>query len=90
MFLRASLAQPATQASPGFFIEGQIKGSKDTTLILAHWYGKISFTPKDTAKVDNQGTFVFSGKEPLPQGLYLLVRPSNQDVGLHLIITEDQ
>ncbi len=83
-------AQSITTSPEGFSITGQIRGSRDSTLLLAHWYGKTTFFPKDTAKADDQGNFVFSGKKPLPQGLYLIVPQSNRDIGLHLILTDDQ
>jgi thiol-disulfide isomerase/thioredoxin len=90
-FLTLSSWAQSTAISPeGFSISGQIKGNRDSTLVLAHWYGKNTFIPKDTAKVDSQGKLVFSGKNALPEGLYLIVAPLNRDIGLHLILTDDQ
>ncbi|AUD04089.1 TlpA family protein disulfide reductase [Spirosoma pollinicola] len=74
----------------GFKVEGYINGMRDSTLVLAHWYGATSFIPKDTVLVNAQGYFSFEGDKPLPQGLYLVVPPSKRDIGLHLIITEQQ
>ena len=76
----ASWAQSATVASepsPGFRITGRIKGLKDTTCVLAHYFGATQYIPKDTARVDGLGNMVFEGKKTLPTGLYLLVTPKN-------------
>ncbi len=83
------LAQNATPA-PGFRITGAISGVRDSTVMLAHWFGSNTYIPKDTARADSQGRFVFEGSKTLPQGLYLVLPPSRRDIGLHLIVTDDQ
>jgi thiol-disulfide isomerase/thioredoxin len=71
-------AQSAPTTPPGAFrITGRINGVKDTTVILAHFYGSTQYIPKDTARVDGTGNFVFEGKKALPTGLYLVVTPKN-------------
>ena len=64
------------QTNPGHRIAGQIRGLKDTTVVLAHFqYDATHYVPKDTARVDASGNFVFQGKKPLPEGVYLVVLP---------------
>lgn len=56
----------------GFKIDLKIKGLKDTTVYLAYYSGESTFL-KDTAHVDGTGSFTFDGKQPLDQGVYLVV-----------------
>ena len=90
LFLVTSACCEAQNSAKGFKVDGHINGFRDSTLILAHWYGSASFYPKDTAVVDAQGNFIFQGEKSLPQGLYLVIPPSKKDIGLHLILTDDQ
>ena len=78
-FLSSSAgAQSSPNTSPDAYkISGRISGLKDTTVILAHFYGSTQYIPKDTARVDGMGNFVFSKKKTLPTGLYLVVTPKN-------------
>lgn len=59
-------------AQSGYKIQFKIDGLKDTTAYLGYYYGESTFV-KDTATVDHNGSFVFEGKQPLPQGVYFLV-----------------
>jgi thiol-disulfide isomerase/thioredoxin len=52
-------------------IEFKIKGWKDTTVYLGHYYGESTLV-RDTAVVKNE-QFVFDGKDKLAQGVYFLV-----------------
>ena len=81
------LAQTTPKPTERFRISGQIKGLKDSTCVLAHWYGPTQYIPKDTAKVDPQGRLVFEG-DKLPQGLYLVLTPKQRY--FELIITDEQ
>lgn len=69
-------SNPATP-SDGFRITGRINGLKDTTVVLAHYFGATQYIPKDTARVDGAGNFVFDGRKTLPTGLYLVVTPKH-------------
>jgi hypothetical protein len=60
--------------SEGYKITGRIKGVKDTTCVLAHYFGSTQYTPKDTAH-DANGNMTFEGKKSLPEGLYIVVAP---------------
>lgn len=57
-------------------LEFTVKGWKDTTAYLAHYFGELTYL-KDTAKVDQKGRFVFDGKG-LPQGVYIIVLNKNK------------
>ncbi|MEZ0487701.1 thioredoxin-like domain-containing protein [Fibrella aquatica] len=78
------------QTSPeGHRIAGQIRGIKDTTVVLAHYqYDPTHYVPKDTARVDANGKFVFQGKKALPEGLYLVVLPKGRY--FDIILAEQQ
>ncbi|GAB3799748.1 hypothetical protein GCM10028819_23710 [Spirosoma humi] len=89
----ALLPQAWAQSTPsttseGFRITGRIKGLKDTTCVLAHYYGATQYITKDTARVDGGGNMVFEGKKTLPEGLYLVVMPKKGYI--ELLMTNDQ
>ncbi|RYC71954.1 thioredoxin-like domain-containing protein [Spirosoma sordidisoli] len=69
---------PASAPSDGFAIKGRIQGLKDTTCVLAHYFGATQYIPKDTARVDATGSMTFSGTKRLPGGLYIVVTPKNR------------
>lgn len=66
-----------TTPTDGFRITGRVNGLKDTTVVLAHYFGATQYIPKDTARVDGAGNFVFDGRKTLPTGLYLIVMPKH-------------
>ena len=67
--------------------EGQVKGLKDSTCMLAYYYGDKQFA-KDTAEIDEEGRFVFSGDEKLDHGMYMVVLPDGNY--FEMIVTEDR
>ena len=75
-------------ANDGFRITGRIKGLKDTTCVLAHYFGSTQYITKDTARVDGAGNMVFEGKKTLPEGLFIVVTPKNRYI--EFLITDDQ
>ncbi|AUD01349.1 TlpA family protein disulfide reductase [Spirosoma pollinicola] len=75
-------------ANDGFRITGRIKGLKDTTCVLAHYFGATQYITKDTARVDGVGNMVFEGKKTLPEGLFIVVTPKNRYI--EFLITDDQ
>lgn len=88
--LPAVWAQSATDTpTDGFKITGHIKGLKDTTCILAHYFGSTQYIPKDTARIDAAGNTTFEGKKSLPQGLYMVVVPTKNPY-IQFLITADQ
>lgn len=82
----AQSASPTT--SEGFKITGRIKGLKDTTCVLAHYFGSTQYITKDTARVDGAGNMVFEGKKTLPEGLFIVVTPKNRYI--EFLMTADQ
>ena len=90
-FLSLPIAQAQSTAqapTEGFKITGHITGLKDTTCVLAHYFGATQYIPKDTARVDAAGNMVFEGKKSLPQGLFLVVVPRKGYI--QLLITDNQ
>ena len=61
----------------GYKINFKIKGWKDTTVYLGHFYGESTYL-KDTARVNKSGEFFFDNKNTLPQGVYFLVLNKNK------------
>lgn len=59
-------------AQPGYDIRFSVTGLKDSTAYMAYHFGESTYI-KDTARIDSKGNFAFTGKEALPQGIYLLV-----------------
>lgn len=59
-------------------IETNIKGFKDSTFVVGHYNrNRTQFVPKDSAKADAHGNFVFEGTNDLPGGLYVILFPGN-------------
>ena len=86
---KVALSNLPTPSDGGFTINGQIRGLKDSTCVLAHWYYVPGqYIPKDTARMDAEGRMTFIGTKKLPEGLYLVVTPKQQYV--ELIITKEQ
>lgn len=77
---KKSSTPKADAAQQGYSIRFKIKGLKDTTAIIAHYYGDNQYIPKDTSRIDSKGSLEFSGKKELPEGVYLLVLPKNRYV----------
>jgi peroxiredoxin len=59
----------------GYEIKVKINNLADSAIILGHHFAK-SMYPDDTIKLDKNGTGVFKGKEPLPQGIYIVFLPN--------------
>lgn len=68
-------------------IDFKINGLKDTTAYLGYYYGESTYV-KDTARVNSQGIFSFSGKPKLPHGIYFLIL--NKTRIFELVISDDQ
>jgi thiol-disulfide isomerase/thioredoxin len=85
--LQAQSTNPPAQ-SEGFKITAHVQGVKDTTCVLAHYFGAGQYIPKDTARVDGNGNIVFEGRKHLPEGLYIAVTPKNRYI--ELLMTDDQ
>lgn len=74
-------------AQEGYNLQFRIDGLKDTTVWLGYYYGETTYR-RDTVVVDHDGKFVFSGKEALPKGVYLIAL--NKTRLIEFVIGEDQ
>lgn len=71
-FLITVLSAAHTFAQPGYKIEFQIEGLKDTTVNLGYYLSEQTYR-RDTAQVDSKGYFFFDGAKALPPGVYFLL-----------------
>ncbi|MFW5804838.1 MAG: thioredoxin-like domain-containing protein [bacterium] len=71
----------------GYKIKVKINNLKDTTLILGHYFSDSKIVD-DTITLDNKGSGIFKGKEPLPQGVYFIYLPTKSL--FDIIVGEDQ
>jgi peroxiredoxin len=67
-----SQSQPPPKG--GYRYEFTVRGLQDTIVKLGNYFAGATYL-KDSAKVDNKGRFVFSGKASLPGGIYLVIFP---------------
>jgi thiol-disulfide isomerase/thioredoxin len=77
----------AGQESEGYRIEIGVKGVENSFLRIAYHLGDKQYI-KDTIRTDQNGNAVFSGKEKLEQGLYMVVLPDNRY--FEIIVSDDQ
>lgn len=73
--------------SQSYKIQIRLTDFPNDTIVLGHRFN-ASFVPKDTTVLDTQGNGIFSGKEELPQGMYLLYLPNKSF--FDLLISDDQ
>jgi thiol-disulfide isomerase/thioredoxin len=73
--------------SQGYRIQVKLKDFPNDTVVIGHRFN-ASFVPKDTVVLDKQGNGVFTGTEPLPQGMYLIYLPNKNY--FDLLIGKDQ
>ena len=66
-----SLIDLLNKNKKGYKIEGEIKGLKDSTVMLAYYFGGKQYAT-DTANVINE-KFIFKGDKELKGGMYLVV-----------------
>ena len=83
------LRQMLFAQTPAYSIKAKVGGLKDTTCILAHYFGFNQYIPKDTARADANGNMLFEGNKKLPEGLYLMVLPDKKR-WVELLITDQQ
>jgi peroxiredoxin len=72
IFVLFSVIGDAAFAQEGYNIKFKITGLKDTTCIVANYYGNGTYV-KDTLKVDGAGRCTFRAPDSLPRGVYILV-----------------
>lgn len=73
--------------SQSYNIQIRLKDFANDTIVLGHRFN-ASFIPKDTAVLDLKGNGIFTGKEALPQGMYLIYLPNKSF--FDLLISNDQ
>ena len=75
------------QVKTGYNIGISVPDIRDSSVYLAYHFGNKQYI-KDTITLDNKGSVVFSGKELLPQGIYLVVLPGKKY--FEVLISENQ
>lgn len=75
------------QVKTGYNIGISVPDIRDSSVYLAYHFGNKQYI-KDTITLDNKGSGVFSGKELLPQGIYLVVLPGKKY--FEVLISENQ
>lgn len=88
LIFSVSVAYAQKADSTGYAIKIQIKGIRDSTCYLAHYFGAGQFLVKDTARADTSGYLLFEGKQKLPQGLYFIALPFKSR--FELVVSENQ
>jgi thiol-disulfide isomerase/thioredoxin len=63
---------PIILAQKGYKVHFHIKGLKDTTCLIANYYGNGTYI-KDTLKVDKSGRCTFKAGDDLPKGVYIFI-----------------
>ena len=78
----------SAKAQSGHEITINITDYQSSELLMTSYYGdKVILV--DTAKSFQPGTFIFKGKEALPQGIYMAVNPKKQKL-FEYVIGKDQ
>ena len=75
------------QVNKGYEISFKIDGLSDSTVYLAYHLGDKQYL-KDSVRLDKSGNGLFKGKEPLPQGIYMIVLPGRKY--FEMLIPDDQ
>jgi hypothetical protein len=77
-----------TEAQSGYNIPITLKPYKNTYVYLGYYYGRLKALA-DSTMLDENGKGVFSGKEPLPGGIYFIVSP-HKEILFELLIDKQQ
>lgn len=91
LLLLLFIALPGLVMAQGksYEIKIKIKGYKDTTCYLGHYFGDAeNFYIQDTARLNKDGEGVFAGDKPLSQGQYAITFKSK--ALFELVVAEDQ
>jgi hypothetical protein len=75
-------------AQSGYNIPITLKPYKNTYVYLGYYYGKLKALA-DSALLDANGKGVFSGKQPLPGGIYFVVSP-RKEILFEVLIDKQQ
>jgi thiol-disulfide isomerase/thioredoxin len=75
------------QVKNSYEISVSVSGLIDSTIFMAYHFGDKQYV-MDTAKLDRQGHGTFTGRETLPQGIYMIVLPGRKY--FEILMTENQ
>ncbi|MDG1278443.1 MAG: DUF5106 domain-containing protein [Algoriphagus sp.] len=87
-FLFLTVISFSIQAQSGYDIEVSISDYDEPEIYLAYYYGDKTYI-KDTTYRTEEGTYIFSGEESLPVGVYMVALPPNNSF-FELLIDEEQ
>src|SRR5665648_53908 len=76
-----------SQLKNGYDIDITIRGLEDSTVFLAYHLGDKQYI-NDTVILDKAGHGRFTGKEVLPQGIYMIVLPGKKY--FEILMSDDQ
>ena len=76
-----------SQSKNNYSISLSVSGLRDSSIFLAYHFGDKQYIT-DTTILDARGNGVFSGKEKLSQGIYMIVLPGKKY--FELLISDDQ
>ena len=85
------LAAAFNLQAQGYKLDFKVAGLQDTTVFLGYYYGESTYR-SDTARVDKNGSFTFTGKTTLPQGVYLLILKKGKEMvkAFDIVMGSDQ
>ena len=83
-FLLFFIIVTQVNAQSGYKIEGQLNGIKDTSCILAFYYGNKTLA-KDTALIGSDGSLVFESSDNIKDGMYMIVFPDGNYMEMVMI-----
>ncbi len=75
------------QVKNSYEISVSISGLRDSTIYLAYHFGDKQYV-MDTVRLDSRGNGIFTGREILPQGIYMIVLPGRKY--FEILMTENQ
>jgi len=75
------------QGNKNYEISITISGLKDSTIFLGYHFGDKQYV-MDSVKLDKKGSGIFSGKEALSPGIYMIVLPGKKY--FEILISDDQ
>src|SRR6185503_5517780 len=75
-------------AQSGYKIPITLKPYKNTYVYLGYYYGKVKAL-SDSALLDANSKGVFTGKEPMPGGIYFIVSPK-KEILFEILIDKQQ
>jgi len=65
------------QVKNNYELSVSISGLRDSTIYLAYHFGDKQYV-MDTVRLDSRGNGIFTGREILPQGIYMIVLPGRK------------